>query len=467
MKQILTFCLLPLATCFLLLTCKKNAFITSSAARVYINTDTVKFDTVFTSTGSITKQFKIFNQNDQKLRFNKIKLMGGTASAYKLNINGSNSTEVSNIELAANDSMYVFVQVTINPATANLPFIVSDSILIEYNSNSRYVQLQSYGQNANFITSTLITGNVIWNNTRPYVILGGLQIVAGASLTIQQGCKVYAHADAPILVDGTLTVDGTHAAPVIFNGDRLDNYYKDLPASWPGIYFRNTSKDNVLKFAQIKNAYQAVVAVGAAVNANPKVSLHQCIIDNAYDAGVLSAGSSVQADNCLISNCGSNIAVNYGGNYNFTHCTVATFSNIFIPHKNPVLQINNFAQQGGGVVTADLNATFRNCIFWGDENGFVNNEVAVTKQGSNAFTVLFDKNIYRGTDPANSTLTGNIRNSNPMFDSIDVVKKIYDFKITNSAAPGVNKGTAAGFLKDLDDKNRNVGLPDIGCYEKQ
>lgn len=123
--------------------------------------------------------------------------------------------------------------------------------------------------------------------------------------------------------------------------------------------------------------------------------------------------------------------------------------------------------QNGNVVTADLNATFRNCIFWGDESGFVTNETSVTKQGSNAFTVLFDKNIYKGADPANSTLTNNIRNSNPMFDSIDVVKKIYDFRITNAAAPGVNKGTATIFLKDLDDKNRNVGLPDIGCYEKQ
>lgn len=467
MKQTLTFCLLLLASCLLLFSCKKDSFITSPNARLYINADTVKFDTVFTATGSITKQFKIFNQNDQKLRFDKIKLMGGTSSAYKININGVSTTEQNNIEVAANDSIYVFVTVTINPTVANLPFIISDSILVQYNSNSRYVQLQSYGQNANFLNSTLITGNVNWSNTKPYVILGGLQIDAGASLTIPQGCKVYAHADAPILVDGTLTVNGTKAAPVIFTGDRLDNYYKDLPASWPGIYFRSSSKDNVMQFAQIKNAYQAVVAIGASVNANPKVNLHQCIIDNAYDAGILTVGSSLQADNSLVSNCGNNIAINYGGNYNFTHCTVATFSNLFIQHKNPVLQVNNIAQQGGSTVTADLNATFRNCIFWGDENGFVTNETIVTKQGSNAFTVLFDKNIYRGTDPANSTLSNNIRNSSPLFDSIDVTKRYYDFRITNSGAPGINKGAATSFLKDLDDKNRNVGLPDIGCYEKQ
>ncbi len=466
MKQTIILCLFTFTFCLFFSSCKKDSFITSPDARLNITMDTVKFDTVFTTTGSITKQFKIINLNEQKLRLDKVKLMGGASSAYKININGSNSAEADNIEIAANDSIYIFVQVTINPNAANLPFVVSDSILINYNSNTRYVQLQAFGQNANFLRNTLITGNVTWSSTLPYVILGGVQVDAAASLTIPKGCRIYAHADAPILIDGTLTVNGTKTAPVIFAGDRQDYNYKDLPASWPGIYFRNTSKDNVLQFAQIKNAYQAVVAIGTSLNANPKVILHQCIIDNAYDAGILAIGSSLQADNSLISNCGSNLSFTYGGNYNLTHCTVAAYSNLYIVHKNPVLNINNFALQNGNIVTADLNAVFRNCIFWGDE-GFVTNETVCSKQGSNSFTVLFDKNIYRGADPANSTLTNNIRNSNPLFDSIDVSRKYYDFHIGNAAAPGLNKGTATGFLKDLDDKNRNAGIPDLGCYEKQ
>jgi hypothetical protein len=466
MKQTLHFCLLLFSFCIFFGSCKKDSFITSADARLNITADSIKFDTVFTTTGSITKSFKIINENEQKLRLTKIKLLGATASAYKLNINGVTTSEATNIEIAANDSIYVFVSVTVNPSAANLPFVITDSVQVDYNSNSRYVKLEAYGQNANFLTNTVITGNVTWANTLPYVILGGLQINAGASLTIPAGCKIYAHADAPILVDGTLIVNGTKAAPVTFAGDRLDYYYKDLPASWPGIYFRNTSKDNVLQFATIKNAYQAVVAIGASVNATTKVVLHQCIIDNAYDAGILCSGSSLQADNSLISNCGNNVSLSYGGNYTFTHCTVATFSNLYIAHKNPVLSVTNFIAQNGSIVTADLIATFRNCIFWGDA-GFVNNEVVVTKQGSNAFTVLFDKNLYRGADPANSSLNANIVNADPLFERIDITKHIFDFRITNTTAPGLNKGTATSFLKDLDDNTRNIGLPDIGCYEKQ
>ena len=454
--------------CLFLASCKKDSFITSEFARLNITTDTLKYDTVFTTTGSITKSFKIINENNQKLRLGKIKLMGGVNSAYKMNVDGAATTEVNNLDIEANDSIYVFVSVTINPNAANLPFIVSDSILVSYNGNNRYVQLQAYGQNANFLRNKLITGNVVWTNNLPYVILGSIRIDTTAILTIQPGCKIYSHANAPFIVDGTLTVNGTQASNVIFSGDRLDEDYKDLPASWPGIYFRGNSKNNVLTYAVVKNAYQAIVTEKPSINANPKVILHQCIVDNAYDAGIYCVNSSLQADNSLISNCGSNIILSYGGVYNFTHCTVAAYTTNYLNHKNPVLIVNNFLNQSGTTLTANLNAVFRNNIFWSD-GGIVDNEVVVSKQGANTFTVLFEKNIYRAlTDPANSTLSGNKINADPSFDSIDISKKIFDFRITkNSFAPGINAGVLTGFPKDMDDKNRNVGLPDMGCYEKQ
>ncbi len=470
MKHLRSFgCLFTIALCLFLFSCKKDSFISSADALLRTSTDSLKYDTVFTTIGSITKSFKIINENNQKLRLDKVKLMGGASSAYKMNVDGTSTSEATNIVLEANDSIYVFVSVTINPNATNLPFIVSDSIAINYNGNTRFVQLQAYGQNANFLRNRVISGNITWTNNLPYVILGSIRIDTTASLTIQPGCRIYSHADAPFIVDGSLIVNGTNTNNVVFTGDRLDDPYKDLPASWPGIYFRGNSKDNVMSFAVVKNAYQAVVLEKPSLNANPKLTLHQTIVDNAYDAGIFCVNSSLSADNCLVSNCGSNILLSYGGLYNFTHCTVATFSTNYILHKNPVLNVSNFALQNGSIITADLNAVFRNNIFWGDEGGIVDNEVVVNKQGANPFNVLFEKNLYRVlNDPGNSTLISNIRNLNPSFDSVDVSKRIFDFRVTrSSSAPGVNAGVATGFLKDLDDKNRNVGLPDLGCYEKQ
>jgi hypothetical protein len=53
-----------------------------------------------------------------------------------------------------------------------------------------------------------------------------------------------------------------------------------------------------------------------------------------------------------------------------------------------------------------------------------------------------------------------------LFDSINVSKQYYDFRLKQTS-PAVNKGVNAGVTIDLDGKPRPVGLPDLGCFEKQ
>ena len=468
MKLLINCCLSLFIFSFFLNSCKKDSFITSNNAALNITRDSVKFDTVFTTTGSITQSFKIINENNQKLLLSRVKLMGGTASSFKLNINGNPVIEEDNIEVAANDSIYVFVSVFVNPNTTNLPFIISDSILINYNGNDRFVQLEAYGQNAHFINNGLISGTVSWQNDLPYVILGSVRVDTTAALTIEAGCKIYLHANAPFIVDGTLLVTGEKNDEVQFRGDRLDNDYKDLPAGWPGIYFRGNSTNSEMTFAIIKNANQAIVVQDPSINSNPKLIMHQCIIDNAFEAGLLTFNSSVQADNTLITNCGNNVVIELGGSYNFTNCTVACYSNSYLLHTNPVLQASDASVQDGGTVTASLNASFINCIFWGDEG--VDDEVTIDKEGGNVFNVSLQNCIYKAiNDPSDATLTAVIKNEDPSFDSIDVANNYYDFRITrNDFAPGINNGAIVAFPSDLDNNPRNMGgLPDIGSYEKQ
>lgn len=445
--------------------CKKDSFITSADAIVYSSVDTLFFDTVFTKVGSITQSFKIFNNNDQKLKLSKVKLAGGTSSAFSINVDGTAANEVNNVVINANDSLYVFVQVKIDPSSTNLPFIVSDSIQINYNGNTQYVQLQAYGQNAIFLQKTILSGNVNWNKTLPYVILGGIKVSEGASLQIAAGTKIYLHADAPFLVEGKLTVNGSKEEPVIFSGDRMDEGYKDLPASWPGIYFGSASQDNRMEYAIIKNAYQGIVAQDLPTTFHSKLILSKCIIDNIYDAGIYGINTRIYADNCLITNCGSNIVIAYGGDYRFINCTVASYGNVYIDHKNPVLQIADYFMQDGVNYVAPLQATFQNCIFWG-ENGNVENEIAIGKQGSGSFQVNFDHILYKAMDnPANAAFSSSLKNVSPAFDSINIYKNIYDFRLTKNISPAINAGIANAFLYDLDGKPRDA-TPDIGCYEK-
>ena len=457
--------LLSSIVCFLF-SCRKESFTSNADVRLRTSVDSLHFDTVFTTTGSVSQFLKIINGNEKGIRISSVRLAGGAGSPFKINVDGLSGPQVNDVEVLGNDSVYVYVTVSINPTAQNLPFIVQDSIEIIYNGNKKWVQLDAFGQNAHFHRGRKITGNEVWNNDLPYVIVGGLTVDTTATLTINKGCKVYMHADAPFIVHGTLQVNGEKfdSTRVVFSGDRLDEPYRDFPASYPGLIFTASSKNNTINYGIIKNAYQAVVVVNPATSGT-KLTLNESIIDNAYDAGLLGINTSITAKNLLISNCGKNLFLVGGGNYDLKHTTVATFSNSYIQHKDPVCVVTNYLNQ----TAASLTANFTNCIFWGEQNGFVNNEVFIDAKTITP-SIHFNKVVWRMQSiPSFNglTITGAI-NQYPLFDSVNTAEHFYNFRL-KSASPAVNIGANAGVALDLDaaTRPRPVGsLPDLGAYER-
>lgn len=445
--------------------CNKESFITSPEARLSVSSDSLFFDTVFTSVGSVTQSLKIFNHNSQKIKLSQIKLAGGNESPFKLNIDGTSANVLNHVEINGEDSLYVFVQVNVNPNLEKLPFVLTDSIQLDYNGNTQWIQLQAYGQNAHFLKGQILKGTHYWDAELPYVIMGGIQVDTGAVLHISAGTKIYMHADAPFLVDGQLKTYGTALSRIIFAGDRLDPDYKNLPAAWPGIYFRNTSAYNELKFVTVKNAYQGIIADQSKGNNQPQLLISQSIIDNIYDAGLLAIRSNVSVDNTLISNCGTNVNILLGGNYQFTHCTIASYGSRYITHKNPVFVATDFLNQDEAIFTAPLSAVVTNSILWG-EGGEVENEIQVIKKGNSSFSVKMDHVLYKTKEePLNVTFIASHKNSDPGFDSINVTKNYYDFHITQKNSPAIKGGISTPFLFDLEGVRR-ANPPDIGCYQK-
>lgn len=447
--------------------CKKESFITGAGDRISFSADTLKFDTVFTTLGSTTRMVKVKNENDQKLMLSSIRLMGGNQSPFKTNINGTPTPEMLQLEVAANDSIYIYVVVTIDPTQNNLPFLVTDSIEIKFNNQTRYIQLEAYGQNANFITHQTINSTQVWNHPLPFVVLGSLTVRETGQLTLSPGTRMYVRATAPIIIQGTLITNGTRNRPVVFRGERIDEYYRDLPGSWPGIVFTETSKNNVLTFTELHNALNAITVNGPSVNAQPKLNIRQCVINNAFESGLLLTETDAEVTNSLISNCASNIRIQKGGNYNFIHCTVASMTNRYFFRQTPVLSLANYLSENGQISVSPLNAAFTNSIFWGN-SGFIQNEIELWKDASAGFGVTFQHCLYRMENaPAPATNINCISNTDPQFSMIDQAEDIFDFRIGDPLSPVIDQGILTGLPKDLDDNERNVGLPDLGAYEKQ
>ncbi len=449
-----------------LLSCSKDGFINSSNARLSVSESLITFDTVFTSTGSITKFFKIFNDNDARLRINEIHLAGGADSRFTININGLPTHTAQDLIVDANDSIYVFVTANIGATGGNAPFIVEDSISILFNGNKRWVQLQAWGQDAHFIRNARLNEDQTWTNDKPYVIIGGMRLEEGNTLTIEAGCRIYSHADAPMIIDGTLKAIGEEydSMKVTFQSDRLDRPYSEHPGSWPGIVFSESSMNNELRFVQLKNAYQGIVIRGNQ-QTETQLKLSETIISGCYDAGILSFGAVVEGDNILINNCGKGIVLAHGGQYRFRHCTIAGLNSPYLPHKEASLQISDNVRDAGVVYINELNALFENCIIWGSD-GIVEDEVLVHRAGNEPFRIRIDNSIIRWQrTPSLIEGDDNIINEDPGFIGEGEDTRQFDFHLAEWSV-AIDKGKRTSVAIDLDGITRDT-LPDIGCYEKR
>ena len=185
--------------------CRRLSFIDDADAQLKFSADTVKFDTVFTTVGSATRSFKIYNTYNQQLRISEISLAGGEGSIFRMNVDGFPGDVFSDIEIPANDSIYIFVEVTVDPDGEPLPFIVEDSIRFVTNNNEQFVQLVAWGQNAHFFDGAILCDEV-WENDLPYVIYNSLLVDTLCSLTIREGCRIYMHGGSSFFVLGTLFI---------------------------------------------------------------------------------------------------------------------------------------------------------------------------------------------------------------------------------------------------------------------
>jgi len=292
------------------------------SGRLSFSSDTISFDTVFTGLGSTTMEFRAVNPGNEPLRIDRIWLGGGTTSPFRLNINGDPVTETGETVIAQGDSIFIFVEVTVDPVGGDLPLAVTDSVNFQSGSFTGRVILEAWGQDIRLVSGT-ITGNTVWTEGKPYVVDGSLFIDTLARLTLEPGTRVYMHHRASVTVAGTLQSSGTAEKRVIIATDRLEEDYSDVPGRWQGVKFFDCSHNNVLNYTTIRNAEIAVSIEGNA-SAEPDLTMNGAMLMHNTVASLAARRAEIFAVNSLFAHSGySTVSVREGGSYEFIHCTVS------------------------------------------------------------------------------------------------------------------------------------------------
>jgi len=454
--------LLLLCVTFLFASCGKEEDITAEMnARLSFSIDSVLFDTVFTTVGSTSRRLKIYNPNEKAIVISQIKLSGANVSSYSLNINGQAASEANLLKLNGKDSMNVFIKVNINSSDQKLPFIVQDSILVNYNGSRKSIPLIAYGQNANFMTNEVIKDNTTWNSKLPYVIYKSLTIEEGASLNIAAGSKILFHSNATMNIKGTLKVMGTKTDSVLFASDRLETFYADDPGQWNGLHFYPTSKNSHINYAIIKNGIAGITSDSLSVNNQPKLLLTNTIVKNMEVVGFLGYQTSLAGFNNLFYNCGQYLLYGVGGGkYNLKQNTFGGF-NLHYARKTPAVYLSDFISS---TQNDHLILDIQNNIVWGN----LTNEFVVDKKSSaTTLTAIVKNNLLKSSELIYLT-SGNFLNTDPLF-----VHPLFDNFTLNANSAALNKGSNLStdpyfnlYLKK--DFNNEIRLfpSELGCYEK-
>ncbi len=458
--------------------CKKEILNTSPDVKLAFSNDSVIFDTVFTSLGSATHRLMVYNPAHSKIRISDIRLEKGKNSDFRINIDGEASFDKQDVEIAGGDSLFIFARVTIDPNNASNPFVVEDRLLFNTNGNEQSVKLVAWGKNARYILADhhpegfpaykIVADsleNTEWKPDKPIVIYGYAVVNSYGSLKIDAGTKIYFHKNSGLWIyaDGQLTVAGTQDNPVIFQGDRLEKDYAELPGQWDRIWIMEGRQnfDNTISHAVIKNGFIGIQAESFFEKTKNKLLLNNVMIENMNGAGILSRNYTIDGQNMVVANCGGYcLALTGGGDYRFIQSTLVNYWPYSI-RNNPAVLLTNFLKDTNDhPVPFAMHFNLGNSIIYGyNDNEFGTAMVA----GADSSYLLDHCLVKTRLSMDNPDYFRKVwKNQDPKF--LDVEKQ--DYRL-DTLSPAIGRGDPAiGAEAPLDILGHPRGQkPDLGAYQ--
>lgn len=455
---------------FLLMACQpeEEQLTLDTSVKLRFSNDTIFFDTVFTSLGSITKRFRIYNDAENAVNISSVSIGGGTSSPYTIFVNGIGGPTVNDVRILGKDSILLLAEVTIDPQDENLPFLVTDEINFITNGNQQQVDLVAFGQDANFLRDSVLTCNTTWTADRPYVIYNSILVPENCTLTIEPGTKVYNHNGSFIFIGGTIDAQGQADNRITFTNDRFDDEFIDAPGQWGGLIFLQNSTNNRIDNAEIRNANIGIYLGTPDDDDDPDLILSNTRIENiggnsvipSIDSlvqpgfGILAISSDLYAYNVLINNCETNLMANVaGGNYRYEHCTFANFSFDFFRRDPSIAFANNLLLGDGTLLVGNTNITMTNSIVWGS----LSEELLISEAEEAPLTLTINNNILQ-------TQLQEFQEGNFFDDPRFFSPSEYNYSL-DTLSPAKDIGLPLDIEIDLNGVARD-DIPDLGAFER-
>ena len=438
--------------------CQDEDFTTDSSYKLTLSVDTLSFDTIFSESLTAMQRIMVYNNNNKSIRIDKI-YHESSVKCFQINVNGKSGSTFNGVELAAKDSMFIFVQAKAEKSGKDDPFYVLDSLVFLYNGNRQDVKLVAYGQDAYRLKGITIERDTQWVGEKPYLIFDTLTIAEGATLTLQPGTKLYFHNNAHLQIKGRIIANGDFTkAPIIFRGDRLDYIYDNIlydkiVGQWDGISITKESSGNIFNGCIIRSCNTALCIDSAEIDPeNRRVTISNSWIHNTKSVALKATNANIYAYNTIISNALNANLLLQGGEYLFNHCSIIGYPRN--SRYNSSVVLSNYELYTAEEALIPLQkADFNNCIIMGTYKEEI--KLSGDKE-KGPFLYAFRNCLLKSADlvkegVASDTLqesdhsypfVDNIWNENPGFVLVDWDNYEFDFRLDSTSA-AIGKANSA------------------------